>query len=390
MTKQAIREGFEQLRPGDRARSRSSPRPASRSEADWLVGMNATRAATIRGRAWVGGVVSLGRVQTPTLAIIVAPRARDPGLRPRAVLARRTRASTRATRASGSTRSGPTTRTRRPARRPGSRRPSVPRRSSTKVSGKTGTVEDVERKEQSERAPLLYDLTSLQRDANTPLRLLRAPHARRPPSRCYEGKKAITYPRTSSRWLSGDLVPQLKPTAATLVDIPEYAAAAQFVLRLDSLPLARVVNDAKVDDHHAIIPTDVEHDVSEFSPDERRIFDLVARRFLAVFHPPARYARTTRRHRRRGRALPHPRQGHARGRAGAASTAAARPTTDTERGRRERRAAAAREGPGGQGRLGRERGQGDEAAARATPRRRCSPRWRPPASSSTTRSCARR
>ena len=65
------------------------------------------------------------------------------------------------------------------------------------------------------------------------------------------------------------------------------------MLRLEQLPLGRVVNDAKVDDHHAIIPTDVEHDVSEFSPDERRIFDLVARRFLAVFHPPARYARTT-------------------------------------------------------------------------------------------------
>src|SRR4029453_8802254 len=79
----------------------------------------------------------------------------------------------------------------------------------------------------------------------------------------------------------------------TLVDISEYETAARFVLRLDQLPLARVVNDARVDDHHAIIPTDVEHDVSTFSPDERRIFDLVARRFLAVFHPPARYARTT-------------------------------------------------------------------------------------------------
>src|SRR5437763_15757548 len=63
-------------------------------------------------------------------------------------------------------------------------------------------------------------------------------------------------------------------------------------MRLDQLPLQRVVNDAKVDDHHAIIPTDVPHDVDSFSPDERRIFDLVARRFLAVFHPPARYQRT--------------------------------------------------------------------------------------------------
>ena len=109
----------------------------------------------------------------------------------------------------------------------------------------------------------------------------------------YEDKKAITYPRTSSRFLSGDLVPELKPTAATLVPIGEYAAAARFVLGLEQLPLGRVVNDARVDDHHAIIPTNVDHDVHRFTPDERRIFDLVARRFLAVFHPPARFARTT-------------------------------------------------------------------------------------------------
>jgi DNA topoisomerase-3 len=162
----------------------------------------------------------------------------------------------------------------------------------TKVKGKTGRVESVERKEQSERAPLLYDLTSLQRDANRRFGF----SARRTLSAAqslYEGKKAITYPRTNSRFLSGDLVPQLKPTAQTLVPIAEYANAARYVLQLDQLPLGRVVNDAKVDDHHAIIPTDIDHDLGHFSPDERRIFDLIARRFLAVFHPPARYARTT-------------------------------------------------------------------------------------------------
>src|SRR4051794_5548528 len=150
----------------------------------------------------------------------------------------------------------------------------------------------MEQKEQSERPPLLYDLTSLQRDANrrfgfSARRTLQAAQS------LYEGKKAITYPRTSSRYLSGDMVPQLKPTAETLRPIGEYRAAAEYVLGLDQLPLGRVVNDAKVDDHHAIIPTDIEHDPSAFTPDEQRIFDLVARRFLAVFHPPARYARTT-------------------------------------------------------------------------------------------------
>src|SRR5207244_7638368 len=137
------------------------------------------------------------------------------------------------------------------------------------------TVAKVSRTEQSDRAPLLHDLTSLQRDANrrygfSARRTLQAAQS------LYESKKAITYPRTSSRFLSGDMVPQLKPTAATLQPIQDYRAAAEYVLALDQLPLARVVNDAKVDDHHAIIPTDIEHDLDEFTPDERRVFDLIA------------------------------------------------------------------------------------------------------------------
>src|SRR5216117_1252351 len=280
MTKQAIREGFERLRPGTQMQSLEEA-ARSRSEADWLVGMNATRAATIRGRAWVGGVVSLGRVQTPTLGMIVKREREIQAFVPEPY---RLVHATFDTRYSGMWFEGDETRIFGDLARA--------EQIVDKVSGKDGTVESAERKEQSERAPLLYDLTSLQRDANrrygfSARRTLSAAQS------LYEGKKAITYPRTSSRWLSGDLVPQLKPTAGTLVDIPEYATAAQFVLRLESLPLARVVNDAKVDDHHALIPTDVEHDVSTFSPDERRVFDLIARRFLAVFHPPARYARTT-------------------------------------------------------------------------------------------------
>jgi DNA topoisomerase-3 len=290
MTKQAIREGFERLRPGDQFEPLESAARA-RSEADWLVGMNATRAATIRGRAWVGGVVSLGRVQTPTLALMVR-REREiqafvpepywlvqAGFDPRyeGLWFDPIRADDKDTPAGEETRIKEAERAEEIV---------------NKVSGKTGTVESVERKEQSERAPLLYDLTSLQRDANrrfgfSARRTLQAAQS------LYEDKKAITYPRTSSRFLSGDLVSALKPTAETLLPIGEYAAAARFVLELEQLPLGRVVNDARVDDHHAIIPTDVEHDVERFSPDERRIFDLVARRFLAVFHPPARYARTT-------------------------------------------------------------------------------------------------
>src|SRR5436309_8399585 len=269
MTKQAIRDGFEKLRPAEELRSLEAA-ARSRSEADWLVGMNATRAATIRGRAWVGGVVSLGRVQTPTLAMMVQREREIQAFTPEPYRIIRARFDPRY---EGMWFEGDETRIFGDLGRA--------EQIVEKVTGKDGVVEKMEQKEQSERPPLLYDLTSLQRDANrrfgfSARRTLQAAQS------LYEDKKAITYPRTSSRWLSGDLVPQLKPTAATLAPISDYAAAAQYVLGLKQLPLGRVVNDSKVDDHHAIIPTDVEHDLDRFSPDERRVFDLVARRCLAV------------------------------------------------------------------------------------------------------------
>jgi DNA topoisomerase III len=280
MTKAAIREGFERLRPGTQMQHLEDA-ARSRSEADWLVGMNATRAATIRGRAWVGGVVSLGRVQTPTLAMIVKREREIQAFVPEPY---RLVHGTFQPPYQGLWFEGDETRIFGDLQRAD--------RIVAKVSGHDGTIEKVERKEQSERAPLLYDLTSLQRDANrrygfSARRTLQAAQS------LYEAKKAITYPRTSSRYLSGDMVPQLKPTAATLQPVGDYRNAAEYVLGLDQLPLQRVVNDAKVDDHHAIIPTDIDHDMEALTPDERRVFDLVARRFLAVFHPPARYARTT-------------------------------------------------------------------------------------------------
>jgi len=279
MTKQAIREGFEKLRPGEELQPLEQA-ARSRSEADWLIGMNATRAATIRGRAWVGGVVSLGRVQTPTLAMMVKREREIQAFTPEPYRLVRANFDPRY---EGMWFEGDETRIFGDLSRA--------EQIVDKVTGKDGTVEKMEQKEQSERPPLLYDLTSLQRDANrrfgfSARRTLQAAQS------LYEDKKAITYPRTSSRYLSGDMVPFLKPTAETLEPIGEYAAGARYVLGLDQLPLQRVVNDARVDDHHAIIPTDVEHDVGRFSPDERRIFDLVARRFLAVFHPAARYQRT--------------------------------------------------------------------------------------------------
>jgi DNA topoisomerase III len=283
MTRQAIREAFEDLRADEEMRPLEEAARA-RSEADWLVGMNATRAATTRAGS-VRSVLSLGRVQTPTLAMIVGRDLSIAAFVPEdywEVLARfRTRAGAGYT---GLWHRGATTRLAAAAEAEAI---------AAAASGEDATVTKVETKPQVEASPLLYDLTTLQREANrrfgfSASRTLAAAQA------CYEQHKVLTYPRTSSRYLSGDMVAQLKPVASRVgAASPEYADAARFVLGLERLPLGKVVNDARVTDHHAIIPTDADHDLAALSADQRRIYDMVARRFLAVFHPPARFEQTT-------------------------------------------------------------------------------------------------
>src|SRR5439155_12470699 len=110
--------------------------------------------------------------------------------------------------------------------------------------------------------------------------------------RLYEEHKALTYPRTSSRFLTSDMVGEIKPTAGQVGRAKDYAQAAAYVTGLDLLPLARVVDDAKVADHHAIIPTNAQHVLERMNEDDRRVYDLVTRRFLAVFHPEAVFENT--------------------------------------------------------------------------------------------------
>jgi DNA topoisomerase-3 len=282
MTNDAMREGFNNLRDGaELAKLEDAAR--SRSEADWIVGMNATRAATIRLRSSFDGAVSLGRVQTPTLAILTRReeeiRAFVPepywlidavfdatgnrsyegrfhaGAQPRIATAEEADAIAAA------------------------------------VRGQAGEITKLEKTTRKEKAPLLYDLTSLQREANTRFGF----SARRTlaaAQRCYEEHKALTYPRTSSRYLTSDMVPELKEVAGHVGQREEYAKAAAYVTGLDLLPLGRVVDDAKVGDHHAIIPTNATHNLEKMSDDDRRIYDMVARRFLAVFHPEAVFENT--------------------------------------------------------------------------------------------------
>jgi DNA topoisomerase-3 len=282
MTPAAIRDAFGALRD-DEAMLPLEAAARARSEADWLVGMNATRAATTKAGS-VRKVLSLGRVQTPTLALIVNRDLAIAAFVPEdywEVEAQLVAAE--GARYTGLWHEGSTTRLGEAARAEAI---------AAESRGRRGVVESLETKPQVEQPPLLYDLTSLQREANSRFgfsasRTLSAAQA------LYDQHKLLTYPRTNSRYLSGDMAGQLKGIASSVgAAAPGYAGAARYVLGLDRLPLGRVVNDAKVGDHHAIIPTEGEHDLGGLTRDEQRIYDMVARRFLAVFHPPARFERT--------------------------------------------------------------------------------------------------
>jgi DNA topoisomerase-3 len=287
MTKSAIQAAFDSLRPAaELATLEDAAR--SRSEADWIVGMNATRAATIRLRSSFDGAVSLGRVQTPTLAILARREEEIRAFTPEPYWL--VDASFRAV-------ADPAGRVYEGRYHAGAN-PRLKTAEEAKAivdaaRDQTGTITKLDKTQRKERAPLLYDLTSLQREANSRFGF----SARRTlgaAQRLYEEHKALTYPRTNSRYITGDMVADIKPIAALVGQRKEYSVAAEYVQGLDVLPLGRVVNDAKVTDHHAIIPTRAEtsHPVDKFNDDDRRIYDLVVRRFLAVFHPEAVFENT--------------------------------------------------------------------------------------------------
>ena len=195
--------------------------------------MNATRAATIRGRAWVGGVVSLGRVQTPTLAMIVRREREIQAFVPVPYWLVRAQFDPRyeglwfegdETRLAEARARG---RDRREGLGQGRQRSS---RSSARSSPSARPCSTTSHR---------CSVTRTGAYGFSARRTLQAAQS------LYEGKKAITYPRTNSRYLSGDLVAQIKPTAGTLLPIPEYADGARFVMGLARLPLGRVVNDAQ-------------------------------------------------------------------------------------------------------------------------------------------------
>ncbi len=280
MTRDAIKQGFEHLRTGDEL-AHLAEAARSRSEADWLVGMNATRAATVRGRA-LGGVVSLGRVQTPTLALIVNRDGQIDAFKPVTyflVEARFKLDGTDVRRYKGRWFDG------KEERLSDRQRAGAVAAAANRADCR---VESLKRTERRERAPLLYDLTSLQREANNRFGLT-ATRTLAAAQRLYEGSTAgalLTYPRTKARFLPSDQIPQLKRIAGKLAGYPQHRKAAAYVAGLDKLPLSRVINNDRIEDHHAIIPTG-ELATKPLTGDDARIYDLVVRRFLAVFHPDA-------------------------------------------------------------------------------------------------------
>src|SRR6185437_1678989 len=286
MTTAAMKSAFEALRPAeDYALLEQAAR--SRSEADWIVGMNATRAASIRLKSSFDGAVSLGRVQTPTLAIVARREEEIKAFVPEPYWL-----------VDATFDAGPLdddARVYEGRFHVGAKPRLATEQEALAIveacQGKQGTITKLDKKEQRERAPMLYDLTSLQRDANTRYGF----SARRTlaaAQRLYEEHKALTYPRTNSRYLTTDMVEEIKPTAELVGGQKEYAQAAAYVTGLDVLPLARVVNNEKVTDHHAIIPTKAEHAVDRMGDDDKRVYDMVVRRFLAVFHPEAVFENT--------------------------------------------------------------------------------------------------
>jgi DNA topoisomerase III len=283
MTRAAINDGFGRLRDGEEMKNLEAA-ARSRSEADWLVGMNATRAATVRGRA-LGGVVSLGRVQTPTLALIVRRDLEIDAFEPETYFQVDARFGLDGPRTySGRWFEGKEDRTGERERAEAV---------AAAAAGAPAAVESVKRAERKTRPPLLYDLTSLQRDANS-RHGMSASRTLQAAQRLYEGSSAgavITYPRTRSQFLPSDQIGSLKGIARQLTGLPHVRRAAEYVAGLDVLPVARVVDDAKVDDHHAIIPTG-ELPTKELTGDDKHVYDLVVRRFLAVFHPEAKFEDT--------------------------------------------------------------------------------------------------
>lgn len=287
MTPEAIRGSFANLR-SDAEMIPLSEAATCRSESDWLVGINGSRAMTAFYKELLGGfqVTPVGRVQTPTLAILVEREEKIRNFKPRPYFELHGTFGVAAGEYLGKWFDPKFKKTEdedAKAERLWDRARAEEIRA--KCEGKTGAVHE-ERKPSTQAPPLLYDLTTLQREANgrfgfSAKRTLQLAQA------LYEKHKVLTYPRTDSRHLPADNLPVAKKVLAALQD-PSLASHARKALDKGWVKASpRIFNNAKVSDHHAIIPTG--GDTAKLDEFEMKLYDMVARRFIAVFFPSAQF-----------------------------------------------------------------------------------------------------
>lgn len=269
-TDKAIKDGFASLKPGSQF-DRLYESARCRAEADWMIGLNVTRALTVRFNAQL----SAGRVQTPTLGMIMDRENEINGFRSQEyeTLSADLGGFQAVWRAAG-----------------GDSRifdPQETQELKKRIEGRKGTIAQVKKSEKVEPHPLAYDLTELQRDANRKYGFS-AKQTSNVLQRLYEQHKLVTYPRTDSRYLTSDMTGTLKERLDS-VAIGPYASLARPLLRKNLNITKRIVDDSKVTDHHAIIPTEQTVLLNQLNPEERKLYDLIVRRFISLFYPAAKY-----------------------------------------------------------------------------------------------------
>lgn len=276
MTDTAIKEGFKKLKDGKEYDNLYFSAKC-RSEADWLVGMNATRAYTLKYNA----LLSIGRVQTPTLAILALRQKEINAFVPKDYFEVQSDYGNFTgiwfDKQSNETKLYEKEKADQIAK---------------KVKGQKGIVLQITKEEKKQPSPNLYDLTELQRDCNRKFGFS-AQKTLSVAQSLYETKKMITYPRTDSRYLSDDMIPKIQSTLKKLSGLEEYKPFADTILVKDKLPLSkRIIDNSKVTDHHAIIPTDGSIRIEGLSVDEKKVYHTIVLRFLSVFYPNYIYSIT--------------------------------------------------------------------------------------------------
>ncbi|PGC27434.1 DNA topoisomerase III [Bacillus pseudomycoides] len=275
VTDKAIKDGFANLNPG-KAYENLYASAVARSEADWYIGLNATRALTTRFNAQL----NCGRVQTPTVAIIAGREDEIKNFKAQTYygIEAQTTEKLKLTwqDARGNGRSFDKAKIDTIV---------------TKLDKQNATVVEIDKKVKKSFAPGLYDLTELQRDANK-IFGYSAKETLNIMQKLYEQHKVLTYPRTDSRYISSDIVGTL-PERLKACGVGEYRPLAHKILNKPIKSTKAFVDDSKVSDHHAIIPTESYVNFSAFTDKERKIYDLVVKRFLAVLFPAFEYEQLT-------------------------------------------------------------------------------------------------